>query len=964
MHVLSARLLPFLAVIVLAACAITAQAPPAVVRSELDKREYRYLELPNHLRVMLVSDPAADKSAASLRVQTGSGDDPADRQGLAHFLEHMLFLGTAKYPDSAEYQDFINAHGGSHNAYTAVDHTNFFFDIEPDSLEPALDRFAQFFVAPLFTPEYVQREANAVDSEYRMGLKDDARREYDVLRELVQPAHPLAKLAVGNLQTLRPTEGDIRAELLAFHERHYSANLMTLVVLGKQPLDQLESLVRPRFEPIGNRNAAALETVPPMFAAGLLPLEVRIRPEKETREIAMLFPVPSSRERPAAKPLDYIGNLLGHEGPGGLLSVLKARGLAEGLSAGAGFDLFGQDAFQVTVQLTASGLVERDAVVALVFKAISQLREGGVEPWRYREQAALGDLGFRFKEKGSASASVIAIANGLADYPVADVLRGPYLYADYDAGFIGSYLAQLRPDNMLLTVTDHSLQTDRESRWFDAPYATRRLDAAALADAAAKAASLALPAPNEFLPDRVATKPLAAGAGARPVALADESGYRLWHLQDAEFPGPKASLYVQLLSARATATARDAALGSLFAMLVQDDLNEFAYPATLAGLQYGISPSSRGLSLKLGGYDQRMDVLLDKILRSLQRSSFPAERFGSLKTELLRELGNSDRERPYTQLIDRLGNTMVRRSYTDAELRAALTGATEQDLADFATGLRSGASVEVLAHGNLLADEALALGLKVRDALRGEPGAAVPAIEVLALPGGESVRSVAIEHPDSALLMYLQGSAPSVAERARVALAGQVLGPSFFNELRTERQLGYVVFAQPYPLARAPGLLLGVQSPVADPAALVKEFEAYLARQSEVLGGMSDEVFNGQRMALAARLREKPRSLAEKTERLWSDLGLGSYGFDDLEQVARELETIGRDNWLQWFRSRLAGADRHALVLYSTGQAHRAKVSEAPPGRRVDPDGRWKADAKYYRFEWALPTQDPGRALH
>ena len=120
------------------------------IKGELDPREYRYLELPNRMRVILVSDPASDKAAASLQVRAGSGDDPEGRQGLAHFLEHMLFLGTGKYPDPAEYQAFINAHGGSNNAYTSVDHTNYFFDVEPDSLVPALDRFAQFFVAPLF----------------------------------------------------------------------------------------------------------------------------------------------------------------------------------------------------------------------------------------------------------------------------------------------------------------------------------------------------------------------------------------------------------------------------------------------------------------------------------------------------------------------------------------------------------------------------------------------------------------------------------------------------------------------------------------------------------------------------------------------------------------------------------------------------------------------------------------------
>ena len=131
----------------LAACAGTPPREAAVIRGEQDNREYRYLELPNRMRVLLVSDPQTDKAAASLHVRAGSGNDPRARQGLAHFLEHMLFLGTAGYPDPGEYQAFISAHGGSHNAYTSVDHTNYFFDIEPGSLMPALDRFAPLVVA-------------------------------------------------------------------------------------------------------------------------------------------------------------------------------------------------------------------------------------------------------------------------------------------------------------------------------------------------------------------------------------------------------------------------------------------------------------------------------------------------------------------------------------------------------------------------------------------------------------------------------------------------------------------------------------------------------------------------------------------------------------------------------------------------------------------------------------------------
>jgi hypothetical protein len=99
-------------------------------KSPNDQREYRYLTLPNKLKVLLVSDAETDKSAAALAVYRGSFHEPDSRPGLAHFLEHMLFIGTGKYPEVDTFQKYITANGGSSNAYTALDHTNYFFDIK------------------------------------------------------------------------------------------------------------------------------------------------------------------------------------------------------------------------------------------------------------------------------------------------------------------------------------------------------------------------------------------------------------------------------------------------------------------------------------------------------------------------------------------------------------------------------------------------------------------------------------------------------------------------------------------------------------------------------------------------------------------------------------------------------------------------------------------------------------------
>ena len=102
-----------------------------------DKKQYRYITLPNGLRILLVHDENAQKSAAALAVKVGHFDDPYHREGLAHYLEHMLFLGTQKYPSIGEFQSFISQHGGKNNAWTGTEHTCFFFDIISTSFAEA-----------------------------------------------------------------------------------------------------------------------------------------------------------------------------------------------------------------------------------------------------------------------------------------------------------------------------------------------------------------------------------------------------------------------------------------------------------------------------------------------------------------------------------------------------------------------------------------------------------------------------------------------------------------------------------------------------------------------------------------------------------------------------------------------------------------------------------------------------------
>ena len=111
----------------------------------------------------------------------------------------------------------------------------------------------------------MDRERNAVESEYRLKIKDDSRRVLDALQEQINPKHPLSKFTVGNLDTLADRDGrPLRDELLAIYKKYYSANMMKLVVLGSESLDQLQAMVEPRFSVVANSNAVVAPLTEPL----------------------------------------------------------------------------------------------------------------------------------------------------------------------------------------------------------------------------------------------------------------------------------------------------------------------------------------------------------------------------------------------------------------------------------------------------------------------------------------------------------------------------------------------------------------------------------------------------------------------------------------------------------------------------------------------------------------------------
>ena len=890
-------------------------------KSEFDHREYREFTLDNELRVLIISDFEAIDAAVSLAVRVGGADDPVNRAGMAHLLEHMMFLGTKKYPELDGFRRFIEQHGGQTNAYTSIDTTNYNFSIEPSQLASALDRFSDFFVAPLFPLQQVDRERGVVDAEFQMRTQRDAVRRWAAMRHTYNPKHPAAKFISGTSETLG---GDVRGELIEFFESRYSSNLMNLVVLGREPLDVLQAWVENRFSQINNSKAKELIPAEPLFLEDDFPLLLKINSLKDNPSLTLLFPVRDLEPLWRESPDTYISHLLGHEGKGSLLSILKGEGWADALyvsPANAGYNAY---SINIRISLTNDGFENWESVAAYVFQYIREVRSRGISEWRFSETKKIDELSYNFSEIDDARSYVTYLASTLHKYPKDEILPALYLVEKYDPELIASILEELNPENVLAILTSQDLETDKVTPFIRAEYSildissdTKELWNASLVDS-----SEWLPKPNTFLPDNIGLKEDT--QSEIPERVVDIPGFELWHQTDTSFEVPKASLFVSIRSPVVKNNVTDSVLMSLYTESINDQLNEFAYSALVAGLEYSLYGHSRGLSFRISGYDDKQNLLLERIVDVLKSPKFDDAKFSRTKSELKRSLENRSRDSAYSQTISEFYTLVVEPFWTEEEQLQALDEIQFSSLVEYSKRVLESVEIVVLSHGNVRKTESEAMGQYIlENILNPDRVAKVHKNDLINLPEeSNSVRFVEINNEDSAIVVYLQGTNRSIQERVKFSLLNQIIQTPFFSELRSVQQLGYVVFSTYFPIARVPGLMFVIQSPNVEPQDMDKAISTFLDGFSDSLDDLSDKDFEDYRNGLINEILEADTTLTERSSRYWTAIDQLDLQFDRLQRVADELSQLQRSDFQNFVVDLLDNKTHARLTVLGYGKSH------------------------------------------
>jgi secreted Zn-dependent insulinase-like peptidase len=895
-----------------------------LIKSPSDQRDYRYLVLDNGLKVLLISDDKAEKSAAAMDISAGAFHAPKDRAGLLHFLEHMLFLGTEKYPVAGEYGEYLKKNGGSSNAYTSLEDTNYFFDVKNDAFDIALDRFAQFFIAPTMDPKFVDREKNAVDSEYSLKVKDDSRRINEASRQAMNPDHPYSIFSVGNLDTLADRGDDkVYDRLMEVYKRHYSANRMALVVLNNQSLDALENSVKQKFSAVKNNNLEKPVSSVPILNKEQLETRVNIVPLREIRSLELIFPIDDTQQYKNKKPTRIVSHLLGHEAQNSLYQMLSDKGLIESLYVDV-INVDALDAFSIEVDLTEDGLEQVNQITEDIFAYLDLIKQKGVIKSYYEELKNIASLNFTFQETIDPMSTVYSLSPVLQNTPANNLLNIHYTYSEFDDELTQKFISQLNPSNMKMTVVAPGLNTDKNEPLYDVNYSINKIPKDLINRwANAKASSaMKLPLLNPFVAEDISMKK--ENDVIKPSLLINKNGTELWHYQDTSFNMPKANVYLRIESPLARDNVQNRAMLTLARKLIEDKLNAFGYNAKKAGLGYRLFESDKGLGYLVSGYNDKQVKLIDAINETITSFDITPDKFSIVKASLLRDWKNALLDRPISQVFGRMNREFGMDPFSKKAMAEALKPVDLAKLQHYMQAMLSEVRLQVLTHGNVSKKEAIDLSDKIHlSFLKNAKIADKFKAQIRTLEAGEEVVvETNIDHEDSAIVLNypLIKSLEGIKNSKMLA---QVLSAAFYNDIRTTQQLGYVVSAFQREIRDLPTLIFLIQSSKLGPVELQNRVDDFIAKQHEIIKAMSDQEFEQHKAGLITNIELKDKNLDERTSRLWSELANGYTNFDKRKQVSEIVTAMTKQELIDTFESILINPNSKRLISRNFGKAHR-----------------------------------------
>lgn len=891
-----------------------------VNQSERDQRLYQLIQLPNRMKVLLISDPDATQSLGSIALPIGSLADPKDQQGLAHYTEHMVLMGSQKYPTPSEFSEFLSKHSGSYNASTGGTRTAYFFEVEHDAFEEATDRLADAIATPKLDPISADKERNAVNAELTMARANDAHRLAQVDGETANQNHPTSQFYGGNLETLsdKPTS-KLQDSLEAFYQSHYSANNMVGILYSPKSLAEMEVIAQNNFGRIQNKNQSL-----PIITEEALPQKTLSKwitaiPAQAKKMLWLQFPIENNLAQFNEKSDDYLAYLINSRSEGALFETLQKAGLIESVYADSNPNRYGNSGqFNIYFTLTDKGLENQTKIVAALFSYLDLIKQKGIDENFYTEFQKVLNLSFNYPDISRDMRYVESLADQMLIYPNSHILDAYYVADHFNKNAIKQRIDELTIDRSRIWTIALDQKTDKTAYFVDTPYAIRDIttkEKDTILDQS-KQFHFKLPQLNPYLADDLTI--LAQPKSAQKEEFSPKGNH--FHFASKTFKDePKAAIALALKSQNALSTAKKQVAFAFLNYLLNRELAQLRFQAYVAGIDLSTT-SNDGLMITAEGFNQHLPEMVLTVLKRYQQLEINDELLTLAKSNYLQQLDASDNTQSFKQAMEPITALGQDFYFSKADRKANAEKMTVQDLVDYKQTLLKNSVPYLLTLGNLTEQQSQNLLQKAQKSLGFDPinsQISYQKPEPLFIDDAQKVLlTKKIATTDNALFV---GFMPKQSHTEKESMASYLLykmvSTWFYDELRTKEQLGYVVSALPMRIQKNYGVGFIVQSNEADTAFLQERFNAFYPSARTKIAELSDEEFKRYQQGLLSELLQAPQTISEEMTRYLSDFSQNQFDFATRQKNINALKNLTKEQVLQFFDDAIT--NQAGIVIYS-----------------------------------------------
>ncbi|HCB1498816.1 TPA: pitrilysin [Klebsiella michiganensis] len=897
-------------------------------KSEKDTRQYQAIRLDNGMVVLLVSDPQAVKSLSALVVPVGSLQDPVEHQGLAHFLEHMTLMGSQKYPQPDSLAEFLKMHGGSHNASTAPYRTAFYLEVENDALDGAVDRLADAIAAPLLDKKYADRERNAVNAELTMARTRDGMRMAQVSAETINPAHPGSHFSGGNLETLSDKPGKpVLDALHTFRDSWYSANLMKAVIYSNKPLPELASIAAATYGRVPNHNISKPEITVPVVTDAQKGIIIHYVPAMPRKVLRVEFRIDNNSDQFRSKTDELVTYMIGNRSPGTLSDWLQKQGLVESIRADSDPVVNGNSGvLAISATLTDKGLAHRDEVTAAIFSYLNLLRSQGIDKRYFDELAHVLALDFRYPSINRNMDYVEWLADTMIRVPVEHTLDVVNIADRYDPQAIKDRLAMMTPQNARIWYISPKEPHNKTAYFVNAPYQVDKISAQTFADWQQKSSAidLKLPVLNPYIPDDF-TLIKSDKAYPHPQLIVDEPTLRVIYAPSQYFASePKADISLVLRNPQGMDSARRQVMFALNDYLAGIALDQLSNQAAVGGISFSTG-ANNGLMVNANGYTQHLPELFNALLDGYFSYTPTEEQLEQAKSWYAQMMDSADKGKAYDQAIMPVQMVSQVPYFQREDRRALLPSITLKEVLEYRDNLKAKGRPELLVIGNLTADQSTAMARQIQKQLGADGNEWCRNKDVLVNSKQLAIFEKVGNSTDSALAaVFAPPNVDEYTSSAASSLLGQIVQPWFYNQLRTEEQLGYAVFAFSMNVGRQWGMGFLLQSNDKQPEFLWQRFQAFFPTAEAKLRAMKPEEFAQIQQAVISQMQQAPQTLGDEASKLSKDFDRGNMRFDSRDKVVAQIKLLTPQKLADFF---------HQTVVDPQGMAILSQISGSQNGK-------------------------------